>query len=277
MTLAPNERDNSRDYEKLDRAWQALDEGEPERALELTQRVDEALRETWLVRANASLDLDDLPGARAAVEHAATLEEGDELDLLLVRAEVGLREWRIDEARADLERALEFERVPSALVRLALCRELDGEFAAADELFDEAARLDAEHFGAPPRLSEAEFEATLDEAVARLPEPFQRALDDVQMLVEPVPDRELAARDDLDELAATPPDLLGLFVGASRLEQHHETAFELPPSIHLFQRNLERAAADRNELIEQIRVTLYHELAHMLGFDEEGVADLGLE
>lgn len=269
--------DHERDYEKLDRAWKALDEGDPERALELTRRVDEQLRETWLVRANASLDLDDLSGARAAVEHAATLAEGDELDLLLVRAEVGLREWRIDEARADLERSLELERVPSALVRLALCRELDGEFAAADALFDEAARADAENFPAPPRLSEAEFEAVLDEAVARLPEPFQRALDDVQMLVEPVPGRELAAREDAEEIAGTPPDLLGLFVGPSRLEQHHEAAFELPPSIHLFQRNLERAAGDRSELIEQIRVTLYHELAHMLGFDEEGVADLGLE
>jgi predicted Zn-dependent protease with MMP-like domain len=268
---------SDRDYETLDRAWRALDEGQPERALELTRRVDEALRETWLVRANASLDLDDLRGARAAVERAASLDEGDELDLLLVRAEVALREWRIDEARADLERALELERLPSALVRLALCRELDSDFRGADELFREAARRDGENFPEPPRLSESQFEGVLDEAVALLPEPFQRALDDVQVLVEPVPGRDLARDQNPEELAETPPDLLGLFTGASQLERYHDAAFELPPSIQLYQRNLERAALGRDELIEQIRVTLYHELAHMLGFDEEGVADLGLE
>ena len=74
----------------------------------------------------------------------------------------------------------------------------------------------------------------------------------------------------------TPPDLLGLFLGVSLLERSGEHP-ELPPSIHLYQRNLERAAVDEEELKEQIRITLYHELGHYLGFDEDGVAELGLE
>jgi predicted Zn-dependent protease with MMP-like domain len=110
-----------------------------------------------------------------------------------------------------------------------------------------------------------------------LPEPFRRALEEVQVLIEPAPARELAGERSLEDLAETPPDLLGLFTGSSRLDRPSEASFELPPTIHLFQRNLERATADREDLVEQIRVTLYHELAHWLGFDEEGVADLGLE
>jgi predicted Zn-dependent protease with MMP-like domain len=74
-----------------------------------------------------------------------------------------------------------------------------------------------------------------------------------------------------------PPDVLGLFVGASALERSTEDSLELPPSIHLFQRNLERASRDQGELLREIQTTLYHELGHLLGFDEHGVAELGLE
>ena len=50
----------------------------------------------------------------------------------------------------------------------------------------------------------------------------------------------------------------------------------LPPRIHLFQRNLERFAVDREELQEEIAVTLYHELGHYLGLDEEELEELDL-
>ena len=49
-----------------------------------------------------------------------------------------------------------------------------------------------------------------------------------------------------------------------------------PNTIYLFQRNLERAAKDRDDLVEQIRITLWHELGHYLGFEEEDMDDLGL-
>ena len=51
-------------------------------------------------------------------------------------------------------------------------------------------------------------------------------------------------------------------------------AVELRPNyIYLFQRNLERIARDREDLIEQITITLHHELGHYLGLDEDEVED----
>ncbi len=50
-----------------------------------------------------------------------------------------------------------------------------------------------------------------------------------------------------------------------------------PSSIALFQRNLERMARDREELVEEIRVTLLHEVGHFLGLDEDQLRDLGLD
>jgi predicted Zn-dependent protease with MMP-like domain len=50
-----------------------------------------------------------------------------------------------------------------------------------------------------------------------------------------------------------------------------------PSSIALFQRNLERFARDREELLEEIRITLLHEVGHFLGLDEDRLRDLGLD
>jgi predicted Zn-dependent protease with MMP-like domain len=260
------------DAEALDRAWDALEAGEPRRAIELSEAASERLAEVWILRARAWLDEGELARARAALERAARCDDADDFDLAVTRADVALREWRIDEARSALERARAIEPAPEVLAQLALVCDLAGEFARADRWLAEARRADPEAYPRPPRMSEAEFERCVAEAAAQLPPEFQAALARAQLIVEPMPRRELLAGD----LAPTPPDMLGLFTGASDLERSIDSS-ELPPAIHLFQRNIERAARDRAELVDEIRVTLYHELAHLLGFDEAGVEDLGLE
>ena len=70
--------------------------------------------------------------------------------------------------------------------------------------------------------------------------------------------------------------MLGLFDGVPLPETGDPEAMLRPNRIFLFQRNLERMSASREELQEQIRVTLYHELGHYLGFEEEDMDDLGL-
>ena len=74
-----------------------------------------------------------------------------------------------------------------------------------------------------------------------------------------------------------PPDVLGLYVGTDRLDHSVFNPLDHPGIIFLFQRNLERVCPDRPTLIQEIRITLWHELAHYLGFGEEDMADLGLE
>jgi predicted Zn-dependent protease with MMP-like domain len=56
-----------------------------------------------------------------------------------------------------------------------------------------------------------------------------------------------------------------------------ETSSQLPPSIVLFQRNLERFVRSRAELAEEIRVTLVHEVGHYLGLDEDELYERGLD
>jgi predicted Zn-dependent protease with MMP-like domain len=85
----------------------------------------------------------------------------------------------------------------------------------------------------------------------------------------------------LEDLTAVEPPLsptiLGLFRGPSLEEAC--TAEDGSPcrAIVLYRKNLGRLARDRQELREQIRVTLLHEIGHLRGLDEDQLRSRGLE
>ena len=87
--------------------------------------------------------------------------------------------------------------------------------------------------------------------------------------------------DDEDLRAASPPlspTILGLFRGQAI--PHRELlspADHFPASIILYQRNLERFARSREELLEQIGITVMHEVGHLLGLDEDDLWERGLD
>ena len=81
---------------------------------------------------------------------------------------------------------------------------------------------------------------------------------------------------EVGDVGEVSPDMLGLFDGVPLPETGEDGVVLRPNRIYLFQRNLERMSATRAELDEQIRITLYHELGHYLGFEEEDMDDLGL-
>ncbi len=268
------ERERESLERSLDAAWARLEEGQPADALEVLAGIDPSVAERWIAESLAQLELGGLAAARAALERARALGiPADEPDHLWATGQLLLHEWKLDEAHASFRRLVEVDRSPEALERLSFLEELGGDLIEAERLYAEAHRIDPEDFPEIARLDEDEFAGVVEEAIECLPDEFRRHLEEVQLVIAPVPERDIVIPGAENE---TPPDLLGLFLGASLLERGGEHP-ELPPRIHLYQRNLERAAVDEEELKEQIRITLYHELGHYLGFDEDGVADLGLE
>jgi predicted Zn-dependent protease with MMP-like domain len=143
---------------------------------------------------------------------------------------------------------------------------------AAERHFDRASRLDGERFAAPCRVDGDEFGRQLERARALLPAAFREHLAHVGLLVEDLPSEELLH----EETPPLNPELLGLFAGVARDGQSYiGPGGELPPRIYLFKRTLERHVRCPEELSEQIRVTLYHELGHYLGMDEEDLERAG--
>jgi predicted Zn-dependent protease with MMP-like domain len=114
-------------------------------------------------------------------------------------------------------------------------------------------------------MTDAEFRACLEAALAELPTEIRGVIEErCTIVVEDFPADELV-REGLDPLS------LGLLTGADLSEQ--ATGEE---EVVLYKKNLEKVADTREELVDEIRTTLRHEVGHALGFDEEGVDDLGL-
>lgn len=261
--------------EALDRAWTALDGGDPEAALRELEGVDADWPDRWIPEGIARTELGDLAGARAALDRVREAADVDDHpDWLWAQGCLLLSEWRITEAREVLEKLAGIERTIGVLERLSLAHEIQGDLATADRLLREAHTLDPDTLPLPPRFEREDFERVTTAAIEALPEEFRRSLENTEIVVESVPSEWMV---DLADPAGTPPDLLGLFVGTTRLDMSEDATAQLPARILLFQRNLERAARDEAQLAEEIRTTLYHEIGHLLGFDEEGVAAMGLE
>lgn len=135
-----------------------------------------------------------------------------------------------------------------------------------------ARRLDPKRYSKPVEMSEDEFLAVAQGAVAELDEDIREILDETSFFVQPFP------ADDLLRESEPPldPQILGLFVGRSLLERSVSESGTLPNAMYLFQRNLERSATTRDELEDEIRITVLHEIGHHLGWDEEELEARGL-
>lgn len=212
-------------------------------------------------------------------ESAAILRELLEADPddLATLADYGLCLFELCDFRAAeqvLARALEVEPAdPQACYWMALCLERRGQFQQAERYFRLAHEVDPAGYPSPSRISREAFAETVSEALEGLPDEIRRPLQGaVAIIVEDLPlEEDLRITDPpLD------PCLYGLYCGVPLPERTSNAAPELPDRIYLYQRNLERFCTTREMLVEEIRITLLHEIGHYLGFDEEELAERGL-
>ena len=181
---------------------------------------------------------------------------------------------RFEDARRAFERALALAPDDAwALHQLGLVAERRGDRARADALLARARKLAPADF--PPELpvDEEAFRKDVRTAIAQLPERERRALEEV-----PVEIQDLPETDDL--VAVDPPlspSILGLFRGPPEDEPCSAADGPRCREIVFFRKNLLRFAHDRQELEHQVRVTLLHELGHLHGEDDDELRARGLE
>lgn len=118
------------------------------------------------------------------------------------------------------------------------------------------------------RISEREFDEAVQKALDRVPEALRGYLDNVLIEVCDAPDAAFLAENEV------PEDVLGFYVG-SPLNERGEHVPALPDRIFIFRRNLCEMCNSRSELIEEIRITVLHEIGHHFGLDEDRLEELG--
>ena len=120
------------------------------------------------------------------------------------------------------------------------------------------------------RLSREDFEEMVARCYEGLPEELLGYLENLDIVVEEWPSAEVLA----DTGTPSADGLLGLYTGVSRVERGDDMPF-LPDKIELYQRPIEGICETREEVAEEVRKTLLHEVGHYLGMDEEHLHRLG--
>jgi predicted Zn-dependent protease with MMP-like domain len=112
-------------------------------------------------------------------------------------------------------------------------------------------------------VDDAQFDALVEDALDEVPDELMGMLDNVVFLVE-------------DEPPADDPELLGVYDGVPLTERGDGwAAGALPDRITLFRGPLTRMCRDRDELVEEVAVTVVHEIAHHFGIDDAALHELG--
>ena len=107
-----------------------------------------------------------------------------------------------------------------------------------------------------------EFEELVGEALDGVPPELAGLMDNVVVLVEAEP-----PEDD--------PDLLGLYDGVPLTERDSTYTFLPPDRIFVYRGPLTRMCESPEELVEEVRITVVHEIAHHFGIDDDALHDLG--
>jgi predicted Zn-dependent protease with MMP-like domain len=116
----------------------------------------------------------------------------------------------------------------------------------------------------PIEITRERFEELVDAALDEIPEEIAALVQNVVVLVE-------------DEAPPDDPDLLGLYDGVALIHRQANHSFELPDRIFVFRNNLVDMCDSEEELVDEVRITVVHEIAHFFGIDHDVLHELGYD
>ncbi len=113
----------------------------------------------------------------------------------------------------------------------------------------------------PVRMSPHRFDELVSDALDLIPAKLAAAIDNVVVLVEDHHPDE--------------PDLLGLYEGVALTERDTTYAGALPDTITIYRDALLEMCDSEQEVVDEVAITVIHELAHHFGIDDDRLHELG--
>ncbi len=272
--MRPYEALSETDWEQVERIHELLDEGEIEDA---RAAADALLRrrphQPDLRVLDATIRLEEGEPERALDALRGAERAADPAHFFYLRAAAHYDLVHFAEAKADAERALAVHPDDAhAWDLLSRVHDHLGEAEPSVEAARHANEIDPEAFPLPLQVPDEVFDALVEKSVRELPSAIRRKLEDLPVLVQALPTREMLAEED----PPLTPDLLGLFVGRHIFAESVTAPPSAPGAIYLFRKNLLRACTDREELEREIAITVRHEVGHLMGLDEDDLDEWGL-
>ena len=112
-------------------------------------------------------------------------------------------------------------------------------------------------------MSSSDFEDAVRDALDEIPAELAAQMDNVVVLVE-------------DDPPEDDPELLGLYEGVPLTERDDFwAAGALPDRITIYRNPTLAICETRAEVVEEVLVTVVHEIAHHFGIDDERLHELG--
>ena len=113
-------------------------------------------------------------------------------------------------------------------------------------------------------MSEERFEELVAAAFEAIPVELTALLDNVALFIE-------------DEPPDGEPDLLGLYEGVPQTERGYSYAGILPDRILVFRNPTLRICDTEQAVVEEVEITVAHEIAHHFGIDDARLHELGYD
>ena len=113
-------------------------------------------------------------------------------------------------------------------------------------------------------IGPAEFEDLVAQALEAVPIELARLVDNVVFMIE-------------DEAPPDDPDLLGLYEGIALTERDSRYAGALPDRITIYRKPTLRMCDTAQEVVDEVNITVVHEIAHHFGIDDERLHELGYD
>lgn len=121
-----------------------------------------------------------------------------------------------------------------------------------------------------PELTDEQFDALITRAMDELPQEYIKGLDNVAIVYADWPDERQAKKSGLRSHDL----LLGLYEGIPLPARGAGYNLVLPDKITLFKQSILRVVRDGDELFEQVKRTLWHEIAHYYGLGHDRIDEL---
>ncbi|WP_433792749.1 metallopeptidase family protein [Actinoplanes sp. CA-252034] len=114
----------------------------------------------------------------------------------------------------------------------------------------------------PVDMSPERFEELVGEALDEVPVELMSLMNNVVFLVEDLP-------------PGGGDDLLGLYEGTALTERGWDYAGALPDRITIFRLPTLKMCDSEEDVVDEVAVTVVHEIAHHFGIDDQRLHDLG--